>query len=215
MTARVFVMSLSLFAAGLQPAYGQIPGTAFKVSADEQLLQAPVAQPRTQAPPGVKVPAPGGDAPTPPTPPAATQPRRETVGQSINVKVDLTITDQRGGGAAPVKKTVSVVVADGMFGFIRTTAEIAGVGGSVPLNVDAEPTLLADGKVRLRANVQYDLPAPAEALNNVSRGTTTKTAIHETLSLILENGKPLVAAQSADPVSDRTVTVEVKATVLK
>jgi hypothetical protein len=33
--------------------------------------------------------------------------------------------------------------------------------------------------------------------------------------LVLENGKPLVAAQSADPVGDRQVTVEVKATILK
>jgi hypothetical protein len=31
----------------------------------------------------------------------------------------------------------------------------------------------------------------------------------------LENGKSMVAAQSADPIGDRQVTVEVKATILK
>ena len=211
MTARVFVISLCLFVAGLGPAYGQIPRTPPPTAAltmDEQ--QAPVAQPRTPAPPGVKQAAPGGEAPTPPAP--ATLLRRD--GQAVNVRVELTITDQR-TGAAPIKKTVSVVVADGQVGFIRSSSEIAGIAASVPLNVDAEPSLLTDGKIRLRANVQYDLPAPAETLNNITRGATTRTAIHETLSLILENAKPLIAAQSADPVSDRTVTVEVKATVLK
>ena len=33
--------------------------------------------------------------------------------------------------------------------------------------------------------------------------------------LILENGKTMVVAQSADPVGDRQVTVEVKATILR
>ena len=42
-----------------------------------------------------------------------------------------------------------------------------------------------------------------------------KTQIRENLALILENGKPLVAAQSADPAVDRQVTIEVKATILR
>jgi hypothetical protein len=49
-------------------------------------------------------------------------PKRVAVreGQPINIKVDLTITDQRGG--SPIfKKTVTVVTADGG-GFIRSTA---------------------------------------------------------------------------------------------
>jgi hypothetical protein len=33
--------------------------------------------------------------------------------------------------------------------------------------------------------------------------------------VILQNGKPLIISQSADPVSDRKVVVEVKATILK
>jgi hypothetical protein len=33
--------------------------------------------------------------------------------------------------------------------------------------------------------------------------------------LILESGKSLVVSQAADPVSDRQVTVEVKATILR
>jgi hypothetical protein len=39
--------------------------------------------------------------------------------------------------------------------------------------------------------------------------------LRENLALILESGKAVVAAQSADPVGDRQVTVEVKATILR
>jgi hypothetical protein len=35
------------------------------------------------------------------------------------------------------------------------------------------------------------------------------------LSVILESGKPMVVSQAADPTSDRKITVEVTATILK
>ena len=156
-------------------------------------------------------------APTPPAPAAETRVAvRE--GQPINIKVDLTITDQRGGN--PIfKKTVTVVTADGMGGFIRSTARYREIG-DVPLNVDTQPRLLPDGKIRVSVNLQYDLPAdvdPSLDLKNEERraGPLTKTSIHENLSLVLESGKPIVAAQSADPVGDRQVTIEVKATILR
>ena len=70
---------------------------------------------------------------------------------------------------------------------------------------------------RLRINVQYDLPSPFETQpgSNPPRGTVLKTQLHDNLSLVLESGKPVVAAQSVDPVGDRRVTVEVTATVLR
>ena len=46
-------------------------------------------------------------------------------------------------------------------------------------------------------------------------GSLRTTGIHENLAMILDNGKPLVVAQSADPVGDRQVTIEVKATILR
>jgi hypothetical protein len=135
-------------------------------------------------------------------------------GQPINLKVDVTITDQRAGGAQ-VKKTVSVVVADNKGSRIRSQGFYAGAG-EVPLNVDAEPTILSDGKIRLAVNLQYDLPGGIETLETpMPKGSLSKMQLQESLSLILENGKPLVAAQSADPVGDRQVTIEVKATILR
>ena len=155
-----------------------------------------------------KAPAPGAQTAVAPTP----APRREP--QPINVKVDVTISDQR-GSAAPIKRTVSVVVADGFSGLIRSQSDVMQVG-PVPLNIDVDPALLPDGKVRVRFNLQYDWPAPMEASNTPPpRGTVVKTALHDTVVLILENGKPMIVAQSADPIGDRQVTVEVKATILR
>lgn len=179
------------------------------------------AQPPNQTPPPSTAPKPQAPrpAPAPTTTPAAPQPsvavtpRRE--GQPINIKVDLTITDQRGTNPM-FKKTVSVVTADGMGGFIRSTARYREIG-DVPLNVDTQPNLLTDGKIRLIVNLQYDLPATAEPSDRPAGivGPLQKTMIHENLSLILENGKPIIAAQSADPVGDRQVMIEVKATILR
>jgi hypothetical protein len=145
-------------------------------------------------------------------PPAAPRTERRP-GQPANVKVELTISDQRSGGPA-VKKTITVLTADGMTGLIRSSAQYMNVG-EVPLNVDALPDILEGGKVRLHLNVQYDLPPSEQALANLKTGTLTRTQIHESLGLILDSGKPIVAAQSADPVSDRQVTIEVTATILK
>jgi hypothetical protein len=170
---------------------------------------------------GQPAPAPRspGATPTPTPTPAPVAETRVAVreGQPINVRVDLTITDQRGGN--PIfKKTVTVVTADGMGGFIRSTARYREIG-DVPLNVDTQPRLLPDGKIRVSVNLQYDLPAnvdPSDIKNEERRaGPLTKTSIHENLSLVLESGKPIVAAQSADPVGDRQVTIEVKATILR
>ena len=41
------------------------------------------------------------------------------------------------------------------------------------------------------------------------------TDIKQNLVLVLESGKSLVVSQATDPVSDRRVTVEVTATILK
>src|SRR4051812_48491750 len=93
----------------------------------------PPAEPRTLTPPA--------GAPTPLATPE--RPRRE--GQPINVKVDLTLTDQRGGAQA-IKRTVTVLAADGYTGSIRTNSQVYDPVSvlTVPLNVDATPSIVAD-----------------------------------------------------------------------
>jgi hypothetical protein len=47
-----------------------------------------------------------------------------------------------------VKKTITVVTGDGLNGRIRTQAEFVGLG-AIPLNVDAMPFILPNGRIRL------------------------------------------------------------------
>jgi hypothetical protein len=218
MTARTLILAAavtalaSIPALAQEPAPGPRPGTAPRARggtpAAEQprIVAPPTGQPRT-------IPTPTEQPRTipPPAAPAPVErPRRE--GQPLNIKVDLTLTDQRGGGA-PIKRTVTVLAADGYTGSIRTQSQVTQVG-PVPLNVDASPTLIADGKIRLSINLQYDWPAPTTE-TGTPRGTVVSTSLHDQLMLIVESGKSMIVAQSADPVGDRQVTVEVKATVLK
>jgi hypothetical protein len=170
-------------------------------------------QARTQAPAApAAAPAPQAS----PAPPA--QPAGKKTGQLVNIKIEFAITDER-SGAPPAKRTVSLIVADAEGGSVRSEPTIfPGSPGPNQLNVDARPELLPGNKIRLGFSLQYDVTTPAEGSVNreVSRSATgIKTNLRESLSLILEDGRPLVVAQSADPNTDRTVTVEVKATVLK
>jgi hypothetical protein len=168
--------------------------------------------------------APAKPAPTPkPTVPTAIEPAAAPTqrSQPINVRVEVTITEQR-GKTGPSKKLLSIVAADGFRNAIRSQETFfppvdRGVG-DVPLNVDVVATVLGgDGKIRLQLNLEYELPGDEikkDASGEFAR-TMTKSAIRENLVMILENGRPMIVAQSADPVSDRQVTVEVRATILK
>ena len=201
MTLRLFA-TLLMSAALAAPALAQT--TTPRAPAAPRAPQAPAAP---QVPPPPEAPK-APDAPPPPPAP----PRR--AGQPVNIKVDVTITDQ---GDATMKKTVSVVTADGLNGRIRSVANYAGLP-NFPLNIDVEPELIADGKIRVRVNLEYSLPgegttSPKEG--SLRNGTLVVRGIQENLSVIVESGKSIVAAQSADPVGDRQVTIELKATVLR
>jgi hypothetical protein len=209
MTIRTFAATLTLVVGIAAPAWPQSTPAARPTQPTPRTQ----ATPRLPVPPAPPAPPAAPGEPVPPPPPPA-PPRR--AGQPVNVKIDVTITDAGRTEMPTTKKTVSVVTGDGLNGRIRSTANYSGIP-VVPLNVDAEPEILADGKIRVRVNLQYSLPGntggqPAQV---AGAGELRFTEIQENLSLVLENGKPIIAAQSADPVGDRQVTIEVKATVLK
>jgi hypothetical protein len=167
-------------------------------------------------------PAPPDQQPPPAQPPSQTpkpEPARPPVpamlmlkGQPVNVKVELTITDQY-GSAAPVQKTVSLLVADRQSGMIRSEGVLPGFG-SVQLHVDADVSILPapESKILTQIGLNYDLVDPKASS---TERQSQKTQIRESLRTILENAKPMVISQSADPVTDRKVTVEVKATIIR
>ena len=182
----------------------------FALAAGHALAQTP--PPKPPAPPKAP-PAPAATpqpAPVPPPAPPAPPVRKE--GQPINIRVDTTITEM-GVNAPPIKKTVTAVAGDGFDASVR---EVATVGNPVPgqtaatsLNVDVSPTILPNGKIRVHVTLQYSA-GQAEPPDKRNR-----TDLRQTLVLNLENGKPLVITDASDPISDRRVTIEVTATILK
>jgi hypothetical protein len=143
------------------------------------------------------------------TPEPATPPR--DLSQLVNIRLELTITDQRGTAPA-VPKTVTMLLADRRGGRIRTQGSVR-VGPqfqNITLNVDATPELTRDGRVRVQVSLEYKPQASGGETED-----TAPTQLSESFSVILENEKPLLITQSADPGSDRRVKVELKATILK
>lgn len=142
-----------------------------------------------------------------PTPAVRTEPA-SPVGQPVNIRLDLTITDQTGPGE-PLKKVVTMVVADRGNGSIRSTGSVR-TQGRVQINVDARPQIVApSGLIRLTLGLEYN---PRTLGNDAP---TEWSSLNEQIGVILEAGKPLIVSQAADPASDRKITVEVKATLLK
>jgi hypothetical protein len=132
-----------------------------------------------------------------------------------NVQIELTLTDQLGVNAAE-KKTVSMVAASGSWGKVRSTGTIRPEGDSpypVVLNVDARPFVSIDGPVQLELTFEY---VPLKSTGDVKEGARQRpSGINQSQTVILQSGRPLIVSQAADPISDRKVVVEVKATILK
>ena len=132
-----------------------------------------------------------------------------------NVQIELTISDQI-GTLAPEKKTVSMVVSSGNWGKIRSVGNVRPTGEPplvVQLDVDARPFVSVDGPIQLELTMNY-APPGAQAPERET-GKARPTSMNQSLTVVLQSGKPLVISQAADPVSERKVLVEVKATVLK
>jgi hypothetical protein len=155
-------------------------------------VRAQNAAPRSGAP------ATAEKAPAKPAPVEAPAP----AGQPVNIKLDLTITDQAGSGEAS-KKAVSMLVADRAGGSIRSIANSV----RATLNVDATPQVLPNGLIRVQLALEYN-PQRGE-------GPPTGSSLNQRVAIVLVPGKSQVLSQAADPLSDRKITVEVRAEIMK
>jgi hypothetical protein len=213
------VVSISTVAAA-QPATAPVdrPGAAVSFEQAPPAPPAPPAQPVPAAAPQAQTtPRPGqpARAPRASTGEAAAptlEPPRRSRGQLINLRLEFTVTDQI-GTAPPVKKIITMNVADGESGRIRTNAEVHRKNTSptvVPLSVDASPEIEGN-RIRLRASLEYQLlkDAPEPDL------PAGKTSITQSVTAILNDGVTTILSQSADPLTDRKVTLEVKAVIIK
>jgi hypothetical protein len=149
--------------------------------------------------------------PPPEKPPQPAAPARDDA-KRTNVKLDLTITDQSAPGEA-AKRTVSMILADRQGGSIRSAGSVIASGTriNVTLNVDARPQILDDNRILLDLTLEY-APKPISENANTGEGRSHLT---ERLALIVDPGKPMVISNASDPTSDRRITVELMATMLK
>ena len=106
-----------------------------------------------------------------------------------------------------------MIVADRQNGSVRSGGSviIAGNRVNVSLNVDARPVIVSDNRIRLDLTLEY---APKPVTENATSGEG-RAHLTERLGLIVEAGKPLVISQASDPTSNRKITVELMATILK
>lgn len=140
-------------------------------------------------------------------PAALAKPFDRFVRALTNVQVELTLTDQV-GSATPEKKTVTMIVASGSWGKIRNTAARIGPN-QVGLNVDVRPFVSTEGPIQLELTLYYYPP------QGKPDAPVLPTELNQSMTIVLQSGKPMLISQAADPASDRKITVEVKATVLK
>jgi len=170
-------------------------------------------QPGAPKPPAVpKAPtAPGVPAvPVPAVPPAPPVPViRETDGQLLNIRLDVSVTDQTSTGAAQ-PKTLMVILADKAMGQTRAAYEDRSI------SVDARPTI-ADGLIRVSVTVRSQEPQKSNFPGPDQMAKAPDPILNWTnsFSLLLQSGKPMIAMETSDAVTKRKMSIEVKATIMK
>ena len=167
--------------------------------------------PAEQAKPEPKAEAPAKAAPEPPPLP-------------VNIKIEVSITDQT-GASTPAKKVVTMIAGDRQNTSVRSSASVPVRTQTAPgavemfnyrnvtINVDARPAIVTKetNKVMVSFGLEY-FPKSGSGREEAEPGMAS---FNERLGLILESGKPMIVSQAADPTSDRKITVEVTATILK
>jgi glucose/arabinose dehydrogenase len=143
----------------------------------------------------------------------------------VNIRIEVSITDQTGSNT-PARKVVSMIAGDRQSTNIRSNASVPVRTNpdpkgptnysyrNVTINVDARPVLLQkdSNKISVSFGLEYLPKTGGGGAEELEPGMSQLT---ERLGLILESGKPMIVSQAADPISDRKITVEVTATILK
>jgi hypothetical protein len=166
------------------------------------------AQQPAKAPPAPTAPA----APAPPAPPSPPA-NLEEGGQPINIRLDVSVIDQTAQGAAQ-PKSLMVMLVDRAMGRTRAAFQDRSVA------VDARPTIV-DGRVRVHLTIQSEKTRdPFRVVVPSGPAATPEPEDHtinwrNSFSLLLENGKPMLALETNDAVTKRKTSIEVKATIQK
>jgi hypothetical protein len=151
------------------------------------------------------------------------QSEQERQSKGVNVRIEATVIESKGEQVTG-RKALSVTTIDGGdWSSVRSTQSVPfkAKGQSsytyrgAPLNMDARAFLRDDGRIRIELTLEYGGGATETASEGEDLPSALDQGIKQSVSAVLESGKPLMVAQSADATGDRRVALEVKATVLK
>jgi len=198
-------VAVTAFVLALAAPHGAFAQQPTPAPAEPPAPPAPAAAPAPGRPPQ----APRAPAPAPPARPAAgTVPAPAPLvaiepnqpGRLVNIQIDIVLTTE-GGNQPPTRKTVTLTLADKQEGMVRSMDRgAAPQAGS--LNVDARPVVQANGLVLTRIGLEFS-------------GTEDVPFVQVRAQPLLESGRALRISRAVSPRTDRAVTVEVTATVLK
>jgi len=152
-------------------------------------------------------------------PPPGTQPERTPAPAQEpwpNLRFDVVIVDE-GGGAPVTRKNVTVLArANNVTASVRSHGTL---NASHPISIGMRAQSIeiglkvdvrgqyASGKINGRVTVEYQPFSPE--MKTLPSSVTTQ------VDAIFDEGKKMVIAQAADPLSDRKTTIEVTVTVQK
>jgi hypothetical protein len=143
-------------------------------------------------------------APTAPSPPAALvspPPRPPTAKPDVNIQIDATIQSQA-PSTPPLSKSITAIVSNGGGNSFRVQP---GDQAGPRLNGDFKATI-RDGRIELFFLLDvYITEADAPGLRY--RGSNER--------ILLENGRTMIVSKVPDPLTNRTITVTMMATILK
>lgn len=182
--------------------------TATAAAAQQSAAPTP-APPRGSTPSVVQTGQQAAPTPAPtqaPRLPSLAGPGNMPLPNATNIRLTLTITDTFDAPAS--KKTITLIVAQSFGGQIRSLAQFA---GAATIDVDALATAYQSGLIATRITFNFQAAVPREG----PLKDTRPAMINESFTVVLQDGKPMVVSESADPGSDRKVTVELTATILK
>ena len=158
----------------------------------------PRAAPAPRSPQAPATPA-QPQVPAAPAPPMPIRIDDSAGGQPVNIRLDVSVSEQ--SPTVNVKpKTMMVILADRAFGQTRGAFEDRAI------YVDGRPTII-DGRIRVNLTIQ----------SRPVVETKQDTTLHwqNSFALLLESGKPTLAFETSDPTTNRKLSIEVKATILK
>lgn len=162
-----------------------------------------------QQPATPKAPS-GPAAPTAPAPPRPPSPREApdwagAHGERVNVRLDVTITEQSSAGKSQ-PKTITMMLADRAFANSRSPF------GDRRIDIDANP-FIEDGRIRVILTMRSERLNPGIDPKTPFGDDPEGINWNHKVTLLLETGKPMIALETSDPAKSRKTSIEVKATI--